>query len=318
MRKISVIGGAGNIGRAIVYNLIQNNICDEIISLDIMGDLAKGYALDILQSMAVLGKKVVLKGTADYGDISGSDVVIVPAGFPRRDGMTREDLLMKNIEVIKKVAEGIKKHTPNAFVIIITNPLDLMVCAAYRLLGFKKSHIVGMAGMLDGARLTYQISQALKVETDTINPMVIGAHNDYMVPMLRYSTVSGIPFEEFVKNGTISREKANEIIQKVKVGGTEIVKFLGNGSAFYGPATAAGVMADCYINNRPRILSCSTLLEGEYGIKDLFVGVPVLIDNKGVRKIIELDMNPEEKSLFKQSTNSIEEGVKELNKAMGL
>jgi malate dehydrogenase len=316
MSKIAVIGGAGNIGRSIVFNLINNSICDEIVSLDLNGDLAKGYVLDIMQSMAVQGKKANVIGTGDYSDIAGADVVIVPAGFPRKDGMTRDDLLTKNISVISGVAEGVKKYAPNAFVIIITNPLDLMVYAAYKLLGFKKTHVVGMAGVLDGARLKYQLSQALNVETDAISPMVVGAHNDNMVPLLRHTTISGISVAELIKIGMISREKVNEIIHKVKTGGAEIVKYLGNGSAFYGPASSAVLMADSYINNNARILSCSTMLTGEYGVQNLFVGTPALINGNGVEKAIELDLNSEEKGDFKKSVESIEVGIAELNKLM--
>lgn len=316
MTKISVIGSAGNIGRSIVYHLVQQELCDEIVMLDLNSELAKGYRLDILQAMAVLGKKTNIIPTSDYKDIQGSDVVIVPAGFPRKDGMTREDLLIKNVDVIKVVAEGIKKYAPNAFVIVITNPLDLMVYAMYKLLGFKKSHVVGMAGMLDGARLKYQVSQALNVGTNIINPMVIGAHNDNMVILPRYTTVGGKSLAEFVDSGELSQEKLKDIIEKVKKGGAEIVSFLKTGSAFYGPAVASVFMADCYLNNNAKYLSCSTLLEGEYGVNGYFVGVPVGINSNGATDVLELDLNAEEKKEFDKSIVSIKDGIGELNRLM--
>jgi malate dehydrogenase len=219
--------------------------------------------------------------------------------------MTREDLLEKNISIIKDVTDNIKAYAQNAFVIIITNPLDIMVLSAFKMLGFDKSKVVGMAGVLDSARLKYQISQLLNVNPDIISPMVVGAHNDFMVPLLRYTTISGIPFTHFIKDGTVTSRQADDIIKNVKNGGAEIVKLLGNGSAFYGPATSAVLMADCVLNNKSRILPCSTLLTGQYGVSDLFVGTPVLLDKSGVSRVIELDLEDEEKKLFDESVNSI-------------
>ena len=309
IRKVSVIGAAGNIGRSIINNLIYNDVCDEIIGCDISGDVVKGCMLDIMQSMTIFGKKAVVFGTSDYSYIADSKVVIVPAGFPRKPGMTREDLLEKNISIIKNVTNNIKKYAPDAFVIIVTNPLDSMVLSAFRMLGFDKSKVVGMAGVLDSARLKYQISQYLNISPDVISPMVIGAHNDYMMPLLRYTTISGIPFTHFINDGTVTNAQADEIIHKVKTGGAEIVKYLGNGSAFYGPAASAVLMADCVVNNKSRILSCSTLLTGQYGVHDLFVGTPVLLNKIGIAKVIELELNAEEKKLFAESVNSIEKAL---------
>jgi malate dehydrogenase len=307
IRKVSVIGAAGNIGRTILNNLIYQNVCDEIVACDISADVTKGCVLDILQAMTLFGKTASVIPTNDYSMIADSQVVIVPAGFPRKPGMTREDLLGKNIEVIKTIAENIKKYAPNAFIIIITNPLDLMVLAAYKILGFDRTKIVGMSGALDSARLSYHVSQTLNVSPSVISPMVIGAHNDFMVPMLRYTTVSGIPFEEFVKKGKVSKAKADEIINSVKTGGAEIVKYLGTGSAFYGPAAGATLMADSVLNGHARVMPCSVMLDGEYGVKGLFVGTPVLLNKSGVGEIIELDLNEKEKELFAESIRSIQD-----------
>lgn len=312
MKKISIIG-AGNIGRVIAYLLSgYQKICDEVVLCDIAEGLPQGMALDILQAAAIYGTKVKLTGTNDYSLISNSDVIIVSAGIPRKPGMTREDLIAVNLKITKDIAENIKKYSPNAFIIIVTNPLDAMVYAAHKFIGCPKNKIVGMAGVLDSARLNYQIAQILNIETNMITPMVIGAHNDLMVPLLRYSSVSGIPFSEFIENGTISSDKAEEIIQKVRTGGAEIVGLLKTGSAYFTPAAGAVSIADCYINNHSKIISCSTLLENEeYGVKEkIFVGVPVLLNNKGVEKIIQLDLNKDEQEEFNKSVTSINDLLK--------
>lgn len=312
MSKISIIG-AGNIGRTIAYILSgYQKICNEVVLCDIAEGLPQGTALDILQAAAVYGSKIKLIGTNDYKDIANSDVIIVSAGMPRKPGMTREDLIAVNLKITKDISENIKKYSPDAFIIIITNPLDAMVHAAHKYIGCPKHKIVGMAGVLDSARLNYQISQILNVETQSIQTMVIGAHNDVMVPLLRYSTISGISFNEFIDNGTISQEQAQEIIQKVRTGGAEIVGLLKTGSAYFTPAAAAVSMADCYINNHAKIISCSTLLEnGEYGVQEkIFVGVPVLLNNKGVEKIIQLDLTKEEQDEFNKSVASINDLLK--------
>ena len=320
-RKVSVIGAAGNIGSTIVYNLVMSDICDEIVACDISSEVATGRTLDILQSMTVFNKKTKITPTSDYSEIAGSKVVIVPAGFPRKPGMTRDDLLVKNISIIKTVAESIKKYAPDAFVIIITNPLDLMVLAAHKILKGSKHKIVGMAGVLDSARLKYQVSQLMNVNPDVVNPMVIGAHNDFMVPLLRYTTIYGMPLTQFIRDKknqddklVLTHEEADNIIEKVRKGGAEIVKYLGNGSAFYGPATSAVLMADCILNDKKRVLSCSAYLEGEYGVDGLFVGAPVLLGKNGVEKIVEVELNEEERKEFDKSVDSIRDAYKDSEK----
>jgi len=231
--------------------------------------LPKERLIDVKQSAAVFGKSLDLIGTSDYSKIANSDIIIVPAGVPRKPGMTRDDLLKVNLGIVKSIASEIKAHAPNAFVIVITNPLDVMVWAMYSYLGFDKKRVIGMAGVLDSARLSYQISEIFGVSYSSISPMVIGAHNDSMLPLLRYTTVSGIPVTELVKK--FPNLTLDGIINKVQTGGAEIVGLLNTGSAYFAPANSAVLMADSILNDRNRVLSCSTLLTGEYGVKNMFV-----------------------------------------------
>jgi malate dehydrogenase len=308
--KISIIGGAGNIGLNIAEILsAYKKICNEIVLLDVAEDPAKGRALDLMQGASVFGTCPKIKGTSNFEDISNSDVIIIPAGLPRKPGMTREDLISTNLNIIKNISENIKKYSPNAFIIVITNPLDIMVYAAYKFIGCKPNMIVGMAGVLDGARFSYQLSQNLGIGLEKINSMVIGAHNDSMVVLPRYSSISGISVNEFVENGMISKEDLEGMIYKTKHGGAEIVKFLGNGSAAFNPATCAVSIASSFLRDEKNILSCSALLCGEYGVSDLFVGTPVLIGANGVEKIIELKLNEKEKEEFDKSVQTIKDGV---------
>ncbi len=309
MRKISVIGGAGNIGKMIVDKLIWLSICDSIVICDVNDDVAKGTVIDIKQSLAVFGKDVNLIGTSDYSEIKNSDIIIVPAGVPRKPGMTRDDLLKVNAGIVKSIATEIKTHAPNAFVIVITNPLDVMVAAMYHYLGFDRKKVIGMAGVLDSARLTYQLSKLFNVSYSSIQPMVIGAHNDNMLPLLRYSTILGIPVTEYIKK--FSNLSFGDIIKNVQTGGAEIVGLLKTGSAYFAPATSAVLMADSILNNKNRVLSCSTLMNGEYGVKNMFVGSPVLLNKNGADKVIELDLTSEEKDLFDKSVNSIQDVLKD-------
>jgi malate dehydrogenase len=309
MRKISVIGGAGNIGKMIIDKLIWMSICDSIVLCDVNEDTAKGTVIDIKQSAAVFGRDLNLIGTNDFSMIKDSNVVIVPAGVPRKPGMTRDDLLKVNSGIVKSIAKQIKTHASNAFVIVITNPLDIMVAAMYHYLGFDRKRVIGMAGVLDSARLTYQLGNLFNVSYDSIQPMVIGAHNDSMMPLLRYSTICGIPVTEYVKK--CPNIDISEVVNKVQTGGAEIVGLLKTGSAYFAPANSAVLMADSILNNKNRVLSCSTLLNGEYGVKDLFVGTPVLLNKNGVDKVIELDLNAEEKGLFEKSVNSIKDVLKD-------
>jgi malate dehydrogenase len=312
-RKISIIGGAGNIGLNIAELLCTTQkICNEIVLCDVSGDSARGRALDLMQGSLMVSGLTKIIGTENFEEISGSDVIIIPAGVPRKPGMTRDDLVSVNLGIIKNISENIKKYAPGAFVIVITNPLDIMVYAAYKFSGLAPNMIVGMAGALDGARFSFQVSKYLGLGFDKINSMVIGAHNDEMVVLPRHSSVSGIPISEFVENGMIPKEALEEMIQKTKTGGAEIVKFLGNGSASFNPAACAVSMASSYLNDEKIIFSCSSFLSGQYGFKDIFVGVPVVLGASGVEKIIELKLNEKEKADLEKSVQTIKDGIKNL------
>ncbi len=245
-------------------------------------------------------------GTADYSVIGGADVCIVTAGIPRKAGMSREDLLKVNLEAISKVAEGIRQHAPNAFVIVVTNPLDSMVYAMYKVTGFPKKRVVGMAGVLDTARFQYFVGEAAGVSPQDVNAMVLGGHGDDMVPLLRYSSVSGVPLTKL-----IDKAKLDAIVERTRKGGGEIVALLGTGSAFYAPAISAMTMADSYLRDKKRVLPCSALLEGEYGVKGLFLGVPVVIGAGGVERVLEVDLTEEEKAMLAKSVESVKKSVAE-------
>ena len=312
--KISVIGGGGNIGRTIGYSAVYGSrkICDNIALIDVNGDVVKGSTLDIMQAVAADRLNANIIASSDYKDIEGSDVVIVSAGMPRKAGMTRDDLIGVNLKIIESISAGIKQYAPDAFIIIITNPLDAMVYAAHKFIGCPDNKIVGMAGVLDGARFAYQIGQTLNVDMSCISSMVIGAHNDTMLPLTRFTTVAGISIDEMLKMGMINSEQIATMIDKVKNGGAEIVKYLGNGSAYFNPAASSLLMAESYLKNKRAILSCSVLLKNcEYGVGEaIFVGVPVIIGGNGVEKIIELDLNESEKSEFNKSVDSIKDILK--------
>lgn len=312
-RKISIIGGAGNIGLNIAEILsISKNICNEIVIVDINENVCEGRAIDISQANVSINYQKII-GTSNFENISNSDVIIIAAGIARKPSMTRADLISTNLGVIQSVSENIKKYSPNSFIIVITNPLDIMVYSAYKFIGCKSNMILGMAGELDGRRFSYQISQHLGIGGEKINSMVIGAHNDSMVVLPRYSSISGIPLNDFVKNGMISKEKLDELITKTKHGGVEIVKLLMNGSATFNPAVCAVSMASAYLNDEKKIMSCSTLLNGEYSCKEIFAGTPVVISSNGVERVIELALNEEEMNEMQKSLQTIKDEIKNLN-----
>ena len=273
--------------------------------------IAKGKALDIAQSSPVNGFNVSLSGTDDYEDTKNSDVIIITAGVPRKPGMTRDDLLGINLKIIKQVAEGIKKTSPNAFVICITNPLDVIVMALQKYSGLPKNKVVGMAGILDSSRFIYFLSEELKVPVQKIKSFVLGGHGDSMVAMLESTEVEGKKINDLVREGKLTKERLDQIVDRTKKGGAEIVKYLEKGSAFYAPAASGVEMAECYLKDLKKQLPCAVYLNGEYGTKDIYAGVPVIIGSSGVEKIIELKLSIEEKKNFE---NSIET-VKELFKA---
>ena len=304
MKKISLIG-AGQIGGTLAHLIGLKELADEVIVFDIARGIAKGKALDIAQSSSVDGFNVKFTGTDSYEDIKNSDVIIITAGVPRKSGMSRDDLLGINLKIIKQVAEGIKKYSPNAFVICITNPLDVMVMAFQKYSGLSTNKVVGMAGILDSSRFKLFLSQELKTPVKDIEAMVMGGHGDTMVPLPRFTKVSGKPLLDLVKEGKISQERLENINQRTRDGGAEIVKFLEKGSAFYAPAASGVEMASAYLRDEKKLLPCAAYLGGEYGVNDLYAGVPVVIGNKGVEKIEEINLNEKEKKQFMNSINAV-------------
>jgi malate dehydrogenase len=302
-KKIALVG-AGMIGGTLAHLAELKNLGD-VVLFDIAEGLPQGKALDISQSSAVDGNDVHLKGTNDYADLKNSDVVIVTAGVPRKPGMSRDDLLAINTGIVKTVAENIKKHCPNAFVIVITNPLDAMVWVMQKLSGLPANKVVGMAGVLDSSRFAFFLAEALKVSISDINAFVLGGHGDSMVPVVDYTTVSGIPLPEFVKMGWIKQDALDKIVQRTRDGGAEIVGLLKTGSAFYAPAASAIRMAEAYLYDKKRILPCAAQLNGEYGVKNLYVGVPCVIGANGVEKIVEISLGKEEKVMFDKSVAAV-------------
>ena len=303
-KKISLIG-AGQIGGTLAHLIGLKELADEVIVFDIASGIAKGKALDIAQSSSVDGFNVKFTGTDSYEDIKNSDVIIITAGVPRKPGMSRDDLLGINLKIIKQVAEGIKKHSPNAFVICITNPLDVMVMAFQKYSGLSTNKVVGMAGILDSSRFKLFLSQELKTPVKDIEAMVMGGHGDTMVPLPRFTKVSGKPLLDLVKEGKISEKRLESINQRTRDGGAEIIKFLEKGSAFYAPAASGVEMASAYLRDEKKLLPCAAYLGGEYGINGLYAGVPVIIGNKGVEKIEEINLNEKEKNEFKNSINAV-------------
>jgi malate dehydrogenase len=304
-KKIALIG-AGQIGGTLALLAGQKELGD-VVLVDIMEGVAKGKALDLQQTRGV-GKfdcKLTGGGT-DYSIIKDADVCIVTAGVPRKPGMSRDDLLKVNLEAISKVAEGIKANAPNAFVIVVTNPLDSMVYAMYKVTGFPKNRVVGMAGVLDTARFASFLGDAAGVSPQDVTAMVLGGHGDDMVPLLRYSSVNGVPLTKLV-----DKAKLDAIVDRTRKGGGEIVALLGTGSAFYTPAVAAIAMAESYLKDKKRVLACSALVDGEYGIKGLFIGVPVVIGAGGVERVLEIDLNDEEKAKLAKSIESVKKSVAE-------
>ena len=307
MKKISLIG-AGQIGGTLAHLIGLKELVSEVVLFDIAGGIAKGKALDIAQSSSVDGFNVRFSGTDKYEDIKNSDVIIITAGVPRKPGMSRDDLLGINLKIIKQVAQGIKEYAPNAFVICITNPLDVMVMAFQKYSNLPTKKVVGMAGILDSSRFKLFLSQELKVPVKEIEAMVMGGHGDTMVPLPRFTKVSGKPLLDLVKEGKLSPERLEEINQRTRDGGAEIVKYLEKGSAFYAPAASGIQMAEAYLKNEKKLLPCAAYLSGEYGINKIYAGVPVIIGKSGVEKIEEIKLDDKEKKEF---VNSIE-AVKKL------
>ena len=311
-KKITLIG-AGQIGGTLAHLIALKELAD-VVLFDVVAGIAKGKALDIAQSSPVNGFNVNLSGTDNYEDTKNSDVIIITAGVPRKPGMSRDDLLGINLKIIKQVAEGIKKTSPNAFVICITNPLDVIVMALQKYSGLPKNKVVGMAGILDSSRFIYFLSQELKVPVQKIKSFVLGGHGDSMVAMLNSTEVNGKKINDLITDGSISQEKVDAIVDRTKKGGAEIVKFLEKGSAFYAPAASGVQMAESYLKDLKKNLPCAVHLNGEYGVKDLYAGVPVIIGKNGVEKILEINLSPQEKNDFNNSIKAVEELFKAAKK----
>lgn len=308
--KIGLIGG-GNIGGTLAHLAGLKNLGDVVI-LDRTADYAKGKALDIEQSSTIEAYDSHVIGTSDYKDLAGCEVVIITAGVARKPGMSRDDLLNINNEVMKTCATGIKQYCPDAFVIVVTNPLDAMVYAFQKASGLPTHKVVGMAGVLDSARFKLFLARELNISVEDITAFVLGGHGDTMVPLARYTTVAGIPLPDLVKMDWISQDKLDQIIQRTRDGGAEIVKLLQTGSAFYAPATSAIEMAESYLKDRRRVHACAAHLNGQYGVNNLYVGVPVIIGAKGVEKIIEIELNAGEKEMFNTSVDAVYSLIKAL------
>ena len=307
--KIALVG-AGNIGGTLALLAGLKELGD-VVLFDIVDGIPQGKALDIAEASPVEGFDAVVSGANDYGDIAGADVVIVTAGIARKPGMSRDDLIGTNTKVMHSVGEGIKNNCPDAFVICITNPLDVMVGVLQKACGLPTNKVVGMAGVLDSARFRYFLAEEFKVSVEDVTAFVLGGHGDTMVPLIRYSAVAGIPVPDLIKMGWSTQEKLDEIVQRTRDGGAEIVKLLKTGSAFYAPASSAIEMAEAYIRDKKRVLPCAAYCEGVYGLDGLYVGVPAVLGAGGVERIVEIEMNADERSMFDNSV----EAVKELNTA---
>ena len=311
-KKIGLVG-AGQIGGTLALLAGLKELGD-IAIVDIAEGVPQGKALDIAEAAPVEGFDATYVGSNDYTAISGADVVIVTAGVPRKPGMSRDDLIGINTGVMKTVGENIKKYAPNAFVIVITNPLDAMVEVMQRATGFKDNMVVGMAGVLDSARFRYFLSEEFGVSTEDVSAFVVGGHGETMVPLVRYSTVAGIPLPDLVKMGWTTQEKMDAIVDRTRNGGAEIVNLLKTGSAFYAPAASAIAMAESYLKDKKHVLPCAGKLNGQYGVKGLYIGVPVIIGAGGVEKVIEITLNADEQKMFDHSVNAVKDLVAAVDK----
>jgi malate dehydrogenase len=302
-KKIALVG-AGQIGGTLALLAGLKDLGD-VVLFDVVEGVPQGKALDIAQAAPVEGFDATYVGTNKYDALKGADVVIVTAGIPRKPGMSRDDLIATNAKVIDTVGKNIKKHCPKAFVIVITNPLDVMVFVMQQASGLPAARVVGMAGVLDSARFRHFLATEFNVSVEDVTAFVLGGHGDSMVPLVRYSTVAGIPLPDLVKMGWTTKEKIDAIVQRTRDGGAEIVNLLKTGSAFYAPASSAIAMAESYLKDKRRVLPCAAMLNGEYGVKGLYVGVPVVIGANGVEKVVEIDLNKAEKAMFDKSVAAV-------------
>ena len=314
MAKISLIG-AGNIGGTLAHLAAIKKLGD-INLIDVVDGMPQGKALDLSQSSAVEGFTSKISGTNDFTQMKNSDVIIITAGLPRQPGMSRDDLLETNGKIIKKIALDIKKYSPKAFVICITNPLDAMVYVLQKYSKLPKNMCVGMAGVLDSSRMKYFLSDALNVSINDVETFVLGGHGDDMVPLVNYTTIGGIPLMEYIKMKKIPISKIQKIVDRTRMGGGEIVKLLKRGSAFYAPASSAIQMAEAFLQNQKKLLPCAAFINGQYGLKNMYMGAPTLIGSKGVEKIIEVKLSASEKSMLKKSVKSVQGLVTAVDKLL--
>ena len=314
MNKISLIG-AGNIGGTLAHLLALKKL-GNITLIDVVTGMPQGKALDLSQSSAVEGFTGSIEGTNDFSKMKGSDVIIITAGLPRKPGMSRDDLLEINGKIIKKIALDIKKYAPKAFVICITNPLDAMVYVLQKYSKLSKNMCVGMAGVLDSSRMKYFLSDALKVSVNDVETFVLGGHGDDMVPLINYTTIGGVPLIDFIKLKKFPYSKIEKIVDRTRMGGGEIVKLLKNGSAFYAPASSAIQMAEAFLLNQKKLLPCAAYINGQYGLKNMYMGVPTIIGNKGIEKIIEVKLTAKEKLMLKKSVKSVQGLVSAVDKLL--
>ena len=314
MNKISLIG-AGNIGGTLAHLLALKKL-GNITLIDVVTGMPQGKALDLSQSSAVEGFTGSIEGTNDFSKMKGSDVIIITAGLPRKPGMSRDDLLEINGKIIKKIALDIKKYAPKAFVICITNPLDAMVYVLQKYSKLPKNMCVGMAGVLDSSRMKYFLSDALKVSVNDVETFVLGGHGDDMVPLINYTTIGGVPLIDFIKLKKFPYSKIEKIVDRTRMGGGEIVKLLKNGSAFYAPASSAIQMAEAFLLNQKKLLPCAAYINGQYGLRNMYMGVPTIIGNKGIEKIIEVKLTAKEKLMLKKSVKSVRGLVSAVDKLL--
>jgi len=305
MRKKVTIVGSGNVGATAAHWIASKELAD-VVLIDIIEGVPQGKGLDLLEAMPIEKRDSYVLGTQDYADTANSDVVVITAGIPRKPGMSRDDLLGINLKVMEQVGAGIKKYAPNAFVICITNPLDAMVWALQKYCGLPQQKVIGMAGVLDSARFRYFLADEFDVSVEDVTAFVLGGHGDSMVPLTRYSTVAGIPVPDLVKMGWTTQARVDEIVKRTANGGAEIVNLLKTGSAFYAPAASAIAMAESYLLDKKRVLPCAAWLNGEYGMNNLYVGVPVVIGAKGVERVVEIELSGAERNAFEKSAGSVQ------------
>jgi malate dehydrogenase len=311
MRKKVTVVGAGNVGANCALRIAGKELAD-VVLVDVIEGVPQGKGLDILQSGPVEGYDVNIVGSNDYGPTANSDIVVITAGFPRKPGMSRDDLLLANYEVVKSATEQAVKQSPNSILILVTNPLDAMCWTAYQIAKFSKNRVIGMAGILDTARFRTFIAQELDVSMENVTAMVLGGHGDTMVPMARLASVSGIPLSELMDQATIDR-----LVQRARDGGAEIVKYLKTGSAYYAPSAAATEMVESILKDKKKVLPCAAYLEGEYGIRDLFVGVPVKLGSRGIEKIFQLKLDQSEQAALEKSAAAVKELIDVIKHKMG-